>query len=222
MKIVISVILIGLSISVMGQNKLIYVGDPMCSWCYGFGPELAEVVETQQGKLELELVMGGLRPYNKETMIDLKSFLTHHWEDVYKASGQPFSYDILDEAELAYDTEPPCRATVVVRALAPEKELAFFKSAQTAFYKENKKMNNSESYHAILNALDLDTAAFDRLFYSNEYKTKVKKDFERAKLLGVSSFPTLLVEIDGKVTKVARGYAKAAEVNQNIAQLLSK
>ena len=222
MKIIISVILIGLSISLMGQNKLIYVGDPMCSWCYGFGPELTEVVETHEGQLEVELVMGGLRPYNKETMTDLKSFLTHHWEDVHKASGQPFSYGILDETELAYDTEPPCRASVVVRALAPEKELAFFKSAQTAFYKDNKDMNKSTSYHAMLKALELDTAAFDKLFDSNEYKTKVKKDFERAKLLGVSSFPTLLVEIDGKVTKVARGYAKAAEVNKNLEQLLSK
>ncbi|TXD88125.1 DsbA family protein, partial [Ralstonia pseudosolanacearum] len=23
--------------------RLIYVADPMCSWCYGFGPQLADL-----------------------------------------------------------------------------------------------------------------------------------------------------------------------------------
>lgn len=204
----------------MGQNKLIYVGDPMCSWCYGFGPELMEIVEEQKDELELEIVMGGLRPYNQETMTDLKSFLTHHWEDVAKASGQEFSYGILDRADLNYDTEPPSRATIIVRQMAPEKELAFFKQIQSAFYKDNLDMSQSSSYHSILKSLDLDTKAFDLDFESKVYKHEIKKDFERAGLLGVTSFPTMLIEIDGKVTIVARGYAKAAQVNANIQDLM--
>ena len=73
------------------KPKLIYIGDPMCSWCYGFSNELSFIVEEYEDTVEFEMIMGGLRPYNTETMIDLKDFLSHHWEDVAKASGKKFS-----------------------------------------------------------------------------------------------------------------------------------
>lgn len=221
MKVVFSFLFLSLTIHLVGQNKLIYVGDPMCSWCYGFSPELLEIVEAHKETLQLELVMGGLRPYNKESMTDLKSFLTHHWEDVHKASGQEFSYGILDRSDLVYDTEPPSRAAIVVRELAPEKELTFFKEIQKSFYKDNLDMSHSSSYHVVLKNLEIDTEEFDILYRSNVYKNRIKEDFERARLLGVSSFPTMLVEVDGKATIVARGYAKAEQVIASIDKVIS-
>ena len=162
------------SIAMAQENyKLIYIGDPMCSWCYGIAPQWAEVVDTYEGKVEIEIVMGGLRPYYDETMLNMKSFLSHHWEDVHKASGQEFNYEILDRADLAYDTEPPCRAVVIVRQLAPGKELAFFKHIQRDFYYHNKDMNQSASYHAALEAQKISTEEFDKLFDSEKSKVEV-------------------------------------------------
>lgn len=181
-----------------------------------------DIVEAQEGHLELEVVMGGLRPYNQESMTDLKSFLTHHWEDVHKASGQRFNYGILDRNDLKYDTEPPCRATVVVRAMDASKELKFFKAIQKGFYFDNLDLNQAQSYHNILVELELDAEKFDKLFESIEYKEKVKKDFVRAGELGANSFPTLLVEIDGMLSIVARGFAKADQVNAVIKKKLSR
>ena len=112
------------------KTTIIYIGDPMCSWCYGFAPEITKVKE-HYSDFDFRLVMGGLRPNGTETMKDLDSFLKHHWKDVNKASNQPFKYDILDDKSFVYDTEPACRATVVVRAMAPEKEFEFFKAIQT-------------------------------------------------------------------------------------------
>ena len=129
--------------SLMSQTKakLIYVGDPMCSWCYGIADELTKTVESLGADTDLQLIMGGLRPYNTETMKDLGDFLKEHWDHVNQASGQPFNYGILQDHSFVYDTEPPSRAVLVVRKLKPEQELAFFKSIQTAFYKDNKNTN---------------------------------------------------------------------------------
>ena len=33
--------------------KLIYIADPMCSWCYGFGPELAKLLARADSALAL-------------------------------------------------------------------------------------------------------------------------------------------------------------------------
>jgi protein-disulfide isomerase-like protein with CxxC motif len=47
--------------------QLIYVADPMCSWCYGFGPELQALLEMMPDA-NLDIIVGGLRAYNQEVM----------------------------------------------------------------------------------------------------------------------------------------------------------
>lgn len=32
----------------MSDCMLVYVGDPMCSWCYGFGPRLDALLAMQR------------------------------------------------------------------------------------------------------------------------------------------------------------------------------
>lgn len=198
------------------QDKLIYVGDPMCSWCYGFAPQLEKVVEAYESKMEIELVTGGLRPYFDKPMNEMKDFLSHHWEDVHKASQQPFQYGILDRTDLTYDTEPACRAVVVVRSMDAEKECEFFKMTQEAFYFHNKDLRLAESYDAILDALKLDKEVFANKFNSAEYKALVRKDFERAAELGVQGFPSLLLQSGDKVTIISNGYTSAENVNEAI------
>jgi len=209
------------------STELIYIGDPMCSWCYGISEEMKTVKDHFEGQLEFKMVMGGLRPYNTQSMSQLKDFLTHHWEEVSALSGQEFKYSILDDTSITYDTEPPCRASVVVRDLDASKEFLFFKAVQKAFYHENKNMHLTETYHPLLETLNLDIAAFDKAFVSEEYKEKVREDFVYAKTLGINSFPTLLIkQTDNKKEEklhiVARGYAKSGEMIKIIEQIINE
>ncbi len=204
------------------DTKLIYVGDPMCSWCYGFAPELERIVDEVKNEMPVELVNGGLRPYYEATMLSMKDFLSQHWKEVHHASGQEFKYDILNRADLAYDTEPPARAVVCVRKLAPAQELAFFKYCQRSFYYENNNMNQAASYYEGLDNFGIDKREFDELFHSGEMKEKVKQDFQRSQELGVSSFPTLLMQHEGKIHKIAQGYAKSEVAIQKIRAILAE
>ncbi len=43
-------------------KQLIYVGDPMCSWCWGFAPVKRRIEELCHGRAEVSLVVGGLEP----------------------------------------------------------------------------------------------------------------------------------------------------------------
>lgn len=109
------------------KNKIIYFGDPLCSWCYGFGPEITKVADHYKHTFDFELVMGGLRPYGTERMSDLSGMLRHHWKQVHQRSGASFQYDILDHQSFIYDTEPPSRAVVAIKRIAPDEEFSFFK-----------------------------------------------------------------------------------------------
>ena len=211
-----------ISNTVNAQEKLIYVGDPMCSWCYGFAPELEKLIEKHKSQMDIELITGGLRPYFKKPINEMKDFLSHHWEDVNKASQQPFNYDILDQSDIIYDTEPACRAVVVVRHMDREKEFEFFKLIQEAFYYKNKNLTIAENYFPILDNLGLEKETFRKHFYSDEYKELVKEDFKRASALGVQGFPSLLLEYEGKLTILTRGYTSAEIVNDAINSVLKE
>lgn len=216
------IISILLSLSMENQTKIIYVGDPMCSWCYGVGPELEGLKEHFDGTAEFEMVMGGLRPYNTQTMYELKDFLTEHWDHVNKGSGQVFSFDVLNSKEITYDTEPPSRAVVIVRDLKPEQEFHFFHEIQKSFYQDGKNMHLAESYHSTLEEIGIDTEEFDRLFHSDEMKAKVKLDFQKSRDLGVGSFPTILLSHEGKVTLIANGFSTKKEMVNKINAIIGK
>jgi len=120
--------------------KLVYVGDPMCSWCYGFGKELAQL-RAAHPALELEIVVGGLRAGGTEILDDAaKQFRLQHWARVEAASGLPFNREAFVARQgFVYDTEPVCRAVVAARRLAPQSDLlAVFRAFQHAFYAEGR------------------------------------------------------------------------------------
>lgn len=203
------------------KPTLLYIADPMCSWCYGFVPELNKVLENLEDKIQLKLVMGGLRPYNTEIISEMKDFLQEHWQHVHEASDQEFNFEILDSDELIYDTEPPSRATVVIRNMQPESEYSFFKDAQSAFYAENKNLGKAESYFAILDKYDIDKTRFKDLLNTEEMKTQVKDDFFLAQQLGIRGFPALLVHMNEQFFMISNGYEKAEVLIDRLEGLLS-
>ena len=120
--------------------RLVYFADPLCSWCYGFGPQLWAVLEKHPGT-ELDLVMGGLRPYNMQLMSPaFKDMLRGHWNHVHEASGLPFATGILARDDFVYDTEPACRAVVAARTLDATRAFTCFKAIQVAFYRDSRDM----------------------------------------------------------------------------------
>ncbi|MEL6989680.1 MAG: DsbA family protein, partial [Bacteroidota bacterium] len=202
------------------RPTLIYIGDPMCSWCYGIAPELDALKDELKEEVNYEIIMGGLRPYNTQTMVELKEFLTHHWEEVHKRSSQEFNYEILDKPMLTYDTEPPSRAVAIVRAMNPSLAFEFFHACQTMFYKENKNMHRVDTYKEHVKALGLDFETFSTLFESEEWAKKIKEDFQRSAKIGVRSFPTVLLKHNGQVNIIAQGYRTKAQMQKTIQTIL--
>jgi len=204
------------------KPTLVYVGDPMCSWCYGIAPELEKVKSYFNETLNFDIIMGGLRPYNKETMTDLKEFLTHHWDGVHQQSGQPFNYCILQDSKITYDTEPPSRATVIVRDSNPDKAFSFFEEVQRMFYQKNKNLHLIESYYSILKKLEIDLAQFKQNFDSPYFKELVKKDFLRSQQLGITTFPSITLQLQERNFMITKGFATANEIIDQVQSVLGK
>lgn len=203
------------------MNRLIYIADPMCSWCHGFTPTITKLAKHYHKQLSFSLIMGGLRP-GGHTPWDqkMRDFLRHHWEEVAERTGQPFTYDLLEQDHFNYDTEPACRAVCVVRDMIPAKAFLFFKAIQHAFYFLNNDPNELAFYLPLCDELDIDKADFKAKFQSEEYKDRTKLDFAHSRKLGVRGFPTLMLIKGEEVHLVSPGYAEFDSIKERVDGLL--
>lgn len=195
---------------------LVYVGDPMCSWCWGFAPE----VEDLSGDWPVEVVVGGLRPGPMAQALDdrLASFLRHEWAQIAERTGQPFDTGFLDRADgWVYDTEPAAIAVTGVRGLDPDQTLAYFSRVQQAFYAEGRDVTDFDVLAEIAGDQGIDTDEFRAEVTGDEARERAWVDFSRARNWGISGFPTLVGELDdGRLALLARGWARADVIRERI------
>ncbi len=192
---------------------LIYVADPMCSWCYGFAPELQALLDAFPEQ-ELRLVMGGLRAYSTRPMdATLRAALAQHWTEVERASGRPFDRALLARQDFVYDTEPACRAVVTVRSTEPELAWPMLRAIQHAFYAQGRDVTRAE----VLAAIHAEVAGrssdeFLQALQGESMRQATRADFQLAREWEVQGFPTLFAERSGHYALLARGYTKANEL----------
>ena len=210
------------TVSRASDSEVIYIGDPMCSWCWGLAPGLRQLHHYCQVQgLPFRLVVGGLRPGGgDEWNAGFRKFLARHWEEVSERSGQPFSYQLLDWESFNYDTEPACRAVVAARPLLRGDELDFFAAVQRKFYVDNQDPKNAEFYRGICVDLGVDYEAFIRRFESAEIKAATREEFQLNRSWGVNSYPTVLLRVKGRHTTLVNGFATFDEMLRRLQGLL--
>ncbi len=76
-------------------TEFIYVGDAMCSWCWGFASTVNQL--ERRFTIPIKFINGGLRPGPNAQPLDddLRSYLQRAWQQVGRASGQPFDLGAL-------------------------------------------------------------------------------------------------------------------------------
>jgi putative protein-disulfide isomerase len=206
---------------------LIYIGDPMCSWCYGFGKELA-VVLSEMPSLPLQIVVGGVRAGATDVLDDAgKQFRLSHWARVEAASKLPFNREALMARKgFVYDTEPICRAVVAARIIAPDVPLLeIFRSLQHAFYVDGLDTTDAavlarltaNALHAAGQPIAMDAVL--TAFNANETIAQTRQDFAKARRWGVVSFPSLILDVNDTKQSVADGYTNASSVLSKLREL---
>jgi putative protein-disulfide isomerase len=208
--------------------KLIFVGDPMCSWCYGFGKELSALM-ARHPDLPLQIMVGGLRAGATDVLDDSgKQFRLQHWARVEEKSGLPFNRPgLMARKNFVYDTEPICRAVVTARRVAPQADLlAVFRALQNAFYVNGLDTTDgavlAQAAVAELHNQGHAVAVDAFLAEWNEAATiaATHAEFVQVRKIGINSFPALLLEIAGQLLEVSPGYAHVDQLDERLSALL--
>lgn len=191
----------------MTEKEIIYVGDPMCSWCYGFTEVIRGLREQAGGRAKLSLVMGGLRPDGTHVVTEeYRDFLKEHWSEIGARTGQPFSFGILDATGWIYDTEKACRAVATMRLLQPESQWDYFAQAQQGFYRDNHNPNEPASFARIAERFGVDSRAFLDAYLGDAAREATQRDFDWARSVGVNGFPTVVLRDGQGLAALTVGY----------------
>jgi len=187
--------------------RLLYVMDPMCSWCWGFAPVLEALAEQAAAAgVGLQLVLGGLR--RDSVAVDAAARVRYlgYWQAVNASTGQLFNFkDGLPEG-LVYDTEPACRALVTARNLAPELVWPLTQLIQRAFYTEGVDVTRASVLVELAERAGIPRIVFAEAFDSVAQREATAADVSWAQDLGIAGFPTLLAENKGQLALLTNGY----------------
>lgn len=210
--------------------KLVFVGDPMCSWCYGFGKELTALTE-RHPELGLDILVGGVRAGATDLLDDSgKQFRLGHWARVEENSGLPFNREaFLARQNFVYDTEPICRAVVGVRRIAPAADqLAVFRALQVGFYVDGLDTTDGVVLARIVaaelarqgHAVGADEV--ERAWRAADTIAATRAEFAQVRALGVRSFPALFLAVENQRFALSPGYAKADQLEASLAAVLGR
>lgn len=203
--------------------KFVYIADPMCSWCYGFAPELNALLAAYPDAA-IDVIVGGLRAYNQTpSTAESREQTKGYWQSVAAASaehGLKFNSAALDLPGFIYNTEPACRAVVAIRQSnhpdIAKRALEMFHALQIAFYANGRDITQGEAIAEVATNMGIDGGAFLQAWQSEQLFQMTRNDFLAVQELQVHGFPFLAVDVAGKLVVIARGYEKAATLIERV------
>jgi putative protein-disulfide isomerase len=196
------------------KKEIIFVVDPMCSWCWGFSPVIEALRKSDA--FTFSLVLGGLRGTGEMAWDESsKRYLQGHWEQVAKSTGQPFSDTLFENDHFDYDTYPACKAVLSVRELfGMQKAFEYLHSIQKAFYVRGQDITQPEVLIDLLDSIDVDVEKFDTFYKSERAQTLIEHDFAKARSMGANAFPSVvMIDKEGHMD-CQKGYRNLAEMKK--------
>jgi len=195
--------------------RLIYVMDPMCSWCFGFQPELEAFLE-KHPSAEVEWIMGGLAPDTHHPMDEnLKQTIASYWYQIERKAQVTFNHDFWKLNTPYRSTYPACRAVISAKSLRARSAQLMVKSIQSAYYLEAKNPLLQETLIACAASIGLDESRFSEVFKSEETEHRFQQHLSLARQLQVRGFPALFYVNDrNQAYPLALGFSQTANLER--------
>lgn len=200
----------------MNKPRLWYGYDPMCSWCWAFRPALAEL-EAALAALDVQLtpILGCLAPDSDQPMAQ---HLQQIWRHIQGQLGTEFNFAFWQDCQPRRSTYPACRAALLARDQGLEAQMTL--AIQKAYYLEAKNPSDTEVLAALAAALGMDKGAFIGALDSEATRQRLLAEIAKARHLGISGFPSLILESHGVFTPIAVDHRAAGPMLAAIRQQL--
>ena len=199
-------------------TTLYYVHDPMCSWCWGFGPALGTLLERLPADIRVERLLGGLAPDCDEPMPQaMREQLRQTWLRVQaRIPSTRFNFDFWTRCAPRRSTWIACRAVIAVRVQDPGLDRAMTEAIQRAYYLDARNPSDRETLIALAGEIGADPARFAQALDAEETRGILAGEIAQAQALGVDSFPALVLDCSGSRWRIPVEYTDPDAMLQTI------
>jgi putative protein-disulfide isomerase len=175
------------------KKRLYYIYDPMCSWCYAFASAFDVLKQHLDDSYEIIYIPGGLAPHNDEVMPQaMQKNIQTIWRDIEQRTQTPFNHDFWTQCTPKRSTYLACQATLAAKQ--QHKEEAMIHAIQEAYYLKALNPSEKSTLTALASQLHLDVTKFTYDLTSQETVALFEEALDKRRKMGVSSFPTLLLQ----------------------------
>ncbi|MDH3688482.1 MAG: DsbA family protein [Gammaproteobacteria bacterium] len=198
-----------------------YVMDPMCSWCWAFRPEWDKISAQVPQDASVRYVMGGLAPDSDAPMPDqMREYLQQVWRTIAERTGAQFNDDFWKKCEPRRSTYPACRAVIAARAQGAEHSRTMIDMIQRAYYLNARNPSDKQTLVELAEEIGLERDQFEAELGSAEVERTLRQEVAWARSVGADGFPSVLLEKDGRMLWLVRGYSKAEPIIERLASAL--
>ena len=207
---------------------LYYCYDAYCGWCYAFSPVIRKIFEEYRDqksndgpsadeppvRLAFEVLSGGMiLPKKPEHIGVLAPYIQKAYKIVEENTGIKFGKDWLwhilrpEESDWYPSSEKPAIALCVFKDYFPDLAIPFAADLQYALHEEGRDLTDDEAYRHLLEKYGIADREFYEKLHSPVYKAKAYEEFALVKQLGITGFPTLLLQVsESRLYLLCRGY----------------
>jgi putative protein-disulfide isomerase len=204
--------------------KLLYVYDPLCGWCYGFGPVAEKIGKNFSNAVELEIISGGMVMGDRIAPVgNMAGYILDAIPRLQRTTGVSFGQpyiELLKEGSYVTSSEKPSVALCVYKSFKTERSVEFAYTIQKSFFMEARDLNQDSLYADLAKAFGIDHNTFLLRMKDSTYLKQAHAEFKRAADLGVTGFPTLLQKQTNGYTKLTEGYTDYTSIEKHLNKYL--
>jgi putative protein-disulfide isomerase len=203
------------------KNTLIYVHDPMCSWCWGFEPTRQKFFNAVSDRFEIRRLVGGLAPDSQEPMpMAMQASLQQTWQRIEQViPGTSFNYAFWRDCAPRRSTYPGNRAVIAARQQGDRFDEAMTARIQLAYYQEARNPSDDETLIDLADDIGLDVDAFSGSLKSAATQQLLVDEINSARSMNMDSFPSLMIERDDGLHPLMVNYTDVDAMLRQVAQI---
>lgn len=200
-------------------TELIYVHDPMCSWCWGFRPTFEKLKQALPERgIKLRYILGGLAPDSNDPMPEaMQQQLQLTWQRIQQhIPNTSFNFDFWTHCKPRRSTYPACRAVIATQQLAPEQEDKMILAIQKAYYTRAMNPSDNDTLITLAKEMGINGDLFGETLDSPETQKKLMDNIAESRRINATSFPSLVLRVGETYHPLAIDYNHVELMLHNI------
>lgn len=204
----------------INQKKisLLYVYDPLCGWCYGFGPVIEQISRNYQTTVDIEIISGGMVMGDRIQPVGaMSSYILESIPRLERMSGVTFGEpykELIKEGSYVTSSEKPSIALCVFKSFKNTDAIAFSHAIQKSYFVEAKDLNQDSTYANLATQFGIDKKVFLSRMQDSVFFNLAHAEFNRANALKVTGFPTLFEKTETGFAIITEGFTNYQSVEK--------